>query len=270
MEPPGGLEALQGTLRLLLGLLALCLALLCLLNWRLAWPRGAGGRMRSQAPPASPPLLQVLPSGAAARPGERGVVAAKPLQAPAAGLSAPPLPGGAAGQGSRREPLGPGPPFCSQGSGFRSDLDQHPVLVPPNSPVTTAGSRGVLGQGFSSCHTSTQSRPCSCGRTAWPSRLHAAPAFEYGSSIQRHTERTGLNSANFTASQGPGLDSNFGASAGISVCILSSDSEESPPAAQPLPPPLGQFEWDYYDPGYKRRTRLPQQLPQICSKQYWL
>ncbi|XP_066474039.1 protein huluwa-like [Tiliqua scincoides] len=268
MEPLGGLEALQGTLRLLVGLLVLCLALLFLLNglsvlrWRPAWPRGSG-KAPGQAPPTSPPLLQVLPSGAVARHGQ-------PLWTPAARLLTSPRPGGAAGLRGWREPLGPRPPLCSQGTASSaSDLNKHPVLVPPNSPVTTTGSRGVPGRGFSSCHTSTQSKLRSCSRTVWPSHVHLAP-FEYGSSIQRNEERTGLNSANFTASQGPGLDSNFGASAGISVRILSSDSEESPSAAQPHPQQLGQFEWDYYDPGYKQRTRLPQQLPQICSKQYWL
>lgn len=126
MEPPGGLEALQGPLRLLLGLLALCLALLLLLSWRLARPRGAA-RGRGQVPPASPQLLQVLPSGGAA----------------AAAAPAPPRPG----PGSRREPLGRGPPLGSQGSGSLAGLGRRPVLAPPNSPATTAGSRVSIGGG---------------------------------------------------------------------------------------------------------------------------
>ncbi|XP_053145550.1 protein huluwa-like [Hemicordylus capensis] len=149
-----------------------------------------------------------------------------------------------------------------------SDLEKHPVLVPPNSPETTAsGAHGIPEGAFTRRLTSTQSKLRSCSRSAGPS--HSVP-FEYNSSIRRDDQRAPLNSANFTASQGPGLDSDFGASAGVSVRILSSDSEESPNTPLLCPRQSGRFEWDYYDPSYKRQIRLHHQLPRICSKQYWL
>ncbi|TFK09389.1 prickle-like protein 1 [Platysternon megacephalum] len=86
-------------------------------------------------------------------------------------------------------------------------------------------------------------------------------------------ETAPLNSANFTASLGPGLDSDFGASAGISLRVVSSASEEGAGMAGGCPQASGGLEWDYCDPSYKRRhARLcrPPKLPLTCSKQYWL
>ncbi|XP_025031808.1 uncharacterized protein LOC112542664 [Python bivittatus] len=287
MESPGGLEgqvsALQGTLRLLVGLLVPCLLLLSLLStlllvrWRLC--RRVGDQRALQCPPTSPGLFRLAPKGAVLGhdPGS-GTAQRQPLQ-----------PGGAA----ERVFAGPPAPCCSQraalsyvprasprffrqdrgavlGTGSSStDLEKHPALVPPNSPVTTSGTGGVLERVFSGCHTSTQKRPRSCSRLASAIRSSTGP-FEFGSSIRPGDKRTHLNSANFTASQGPGLDSDFGASAGVSVRILSTDSEGSPNTPILLHQQAELFEWDYYDPSYKKKVQLRHPLPPICSKQYWL
>ncbi|XP_043370937.1 protein huluwa-like [Dermochelys coriacea] len=63
-------------------------------------------------------------------------------------------------------------------------------------------------------------------RTTFPTPVGSVH-FEYSSSIWQGDDGTApLNSANFTASLGPGMDSDFGASAGISLRVVSSDSEE--------------------------------------------
>ncbi|XP_060540402.1 uncharacterized protein LOC117679707 [Pantherophis guttatus] len=136
--------------------------------------------------------------------------------------------------------------------------------------LSTANSRrGVLERVFSSCHTSTQRKPRTCSRVA-PGTHSSTGPFEFGSSIRPGDRRAHLNSANFTASQGPGLDSDFGASAGVSVRILSTDSEGSPNTPVVHRQQAEHFEWDYYDPSYKRKAQLHHSLPPICSKQYWL
>ncbi|XP_039614271.1 protein huluwa [Polypterus senegalus] len=91
--------------------------------------------------------------------------------------------------------------------------------------------------------------------------------FEYASSIP-HEETQFINSGN-ASTLGPGLDSDFGASAGISLRILSSDSEGCANALW-----ASGLEWDYYDPNYKKRNhmlkQMHHQLPAVCTKQYWV
>ncbi|XP_033020151.1 protein huluwa-like [Lacerta agilis] len=294
MDPPAGVEeqalALQPTLRLLVGLLIPCLLLLFLLNcllllgWRPTCRR-VGRRELGQAPPASPQLFQVVSGSAVLRQGDNGRVVLQQLLQPAegpGGLRAFPLPLSCSGRaapssGSRsrgatrphrssQAPLrghpGNGTPRGTVSSS--SDQDKQPILVPPNTPVSGSGTGDIPDGTFSHCHTSTQNKVCRSSRPVSATHPQAVP-FEHGSSIQCEDQRVQFNSANFTASQGPGLDSDFGASAGVSVRILS-DCEGSP--GTPL---LGRlFEWDYYDPTYKREDQLHRQLPPIQSKQYWL
>ncbi|XP_061468923.1 protein huluwa-like [Rhineura floridana] len=289
MEPLMGVQeqayALQPTLHLLVGLLILCLLLLFILNcllllrWRLTCRRVRGEKMLSQgAPPASPQLFQVVSGSAVVRQGGGGRVLLQPGNGPA-GLPAFPLPSSCSQGASRLQTLfgSQDPPRvppgkrASQGlASSSSDQDKHPILVPPNTPDMASGTGGILTAAFSSSrHTSTQRKVGSCSRSMSATHSHVVP-FECGSSIQDEGQRAQLNSANFTASQGPGLDSDFGASAGVSVRILSSDSERSPTTPLLCQQQSGLFEWDYYDPSYKGKAQLHQQLPRICSKQYWL
>ncbi|XP_053264208.1 protein huluwa-like [Podarcis raffonei] len=294
MDPPAGVEeqtrALQPTLRLLVGLLIPCLLLLFLLNlllllgWRPTCRR-VGRRELGQAPPASPQLFQVVSGSAVLRQDGKGRVVLQQLLQPAEGPGGPrafPLPmscsGRAAASSGSRSRGTPRPHRSSQaplrghpGNGASrgtvsssSDQDKQTILVPPNTPESGSGTGGIPDGTFSRCHTSTQNKVCRSSRPVSATHPQAVP-FEHGSSIRCEDQRAQLNSANFTASQGPGLDSDFGASAGVSVRILS-DCEASP--GTPL---LGRlFEWDYYDPTYKREDQLSRQLPPVRSKQYWL
>ncbi|XP_067107190.1 protein huluwa [Osmerus mordax] len=69
---------------------------------------------------------------------------------------------------------------------------------------------------------------------------------------------------------GPGLDSDFGASAGVSLRILSADSDGLCNGAS-----ASALEWDYYyyDPCYVRQNNIPKHKhhrPAMHSRQYWV
>ncbi|XP_042365529.1 protein huluwa [Plectropomus leopardus] len=70
-----------------------------------------------------------------------------------------------------------------------------------------------------------------------------------------------------TTAVGPGLDSDFGASAGVSLRILSdSDGLSNGVLASAL-------EWDYYDPCYVKQNNVPKHKhhrPAVHTKQYWV
>ncbi|KAI5612930.1 hypothetical protein C0J50_4662 [Silurus asotus] len=71
-----------------------------------------------------------------------------------------------------------------------------------------------------------------------------------------------------SSAAGPGLDSDFGASAGVSLRILSADSDGFPGATW-----ASGLEWDYYDPSYVTQNHVPKHrhhAPPITSKQYWV
>uniref|UniRef100_UPI0037E98E52 protein huluwa n=1 Tax=Semicossyphus pulcher TaxID=241346 RepID=UPI0037E98E52 len=71
-----------------------------------------------------------------------------------------------------------------------------------------------------------------------------------------------------TSAVGPGLDSDFGASAGVSLRILSADSDGLSNGVL-----ASALEWDYYDPCYVKQNNLPKQKhhrPAIHTKQYWV
>ncbi|XP_073537566.1 protein huluwa-like [Phyllobates terribilis] len=114
------------------------------------------------------------------------------------------------------------------------------------------------------CHkTSTQRKPVGASLNPLGSIL-----FDHASSIPPDDTPTRV-SAN-SSFQGPGLDTDFGVSAGVSLHILSSDSDSCSQSW------ASGMEWDYYDPCYMRKNRLRRetwqnhQLPVICSKQYWV
>ncbi|XP_053334004.1 protein huluwa isoform X1 [Clarias gariepinus] len=71
-----------------------------------------------------------------------------------------------------------------------------------------------------------------------------------------------------SSAAGPGLDSDFGASAGVSLRILSADSDGFPGATW-----ASGLEWDYYDPSYVTQNHVPKHrhhAPPVTTKQYWV
>nr|XP_033785135.1 protein huluwa-like [Geotrypetes seraphini] len=158
------------------------------------------------------------------------------------------------------------PAGCSQSRSLlattsSSDLDARPRLVPPNSPEIPVAMETC--QEMYARKTSTQ-RKSESDTVLVVSPLDPVQ-FEYPSSICQEEVAMPV-SANSTFA-GPGLDSDFGASAGISLRILSSDTDSCSYSW------ISGLEWDYYDPGYVRRAQRRKQrhqLPMLCSKQYWV
>ncbi|CAL9682156.1 unnamed protein product [Knipowitschia caucasica] len=71
-----------------------------------------------------------------------------------------------------------------------------------------------------------------------------------------------------TSAVGSGLDSDFGASAGVSLRILSADSDGLSNGVL-----ASALEWDYYDPCYVKQNHIPRQKhprPVMHTKQYWV
>ncbi|XP_053195469.1 protein huluwa [Scomber japonicus] len=71
-----------------------------------------------------------------------------------------------------------------------------------------------------------------------------------------------------TSAVGPGLDSDFGASAGVSLRILSADSDGLSNGVL-----ASALEWDYYDPCYVKQNNVPKHKhhrPAMHTKQYWV
>ncbi|KAM9841098.1 protein huluwa [Aulostomus maculatus] len=64
-----------------------------------------------------------------------------------------------------------------------------------------------------------------------------------------------------------GLDSDFGASAGVSLRILSADSDGLSNGVL-----ASALEWDYYDPCYVKQNNVPKHKhrPAVYTKQYWV
>ncbi|XP_043933356.1 protein huluwa-like isoform X2 [Protopterus annectens] len=171
--------------------------------------------------------------------------------------------------------LGPRSTGCSKATPMvttsSSDSEFQPNRVPPNSPENTASAAVIPPVSFphrTSTHTRVQNN-----NILFVSPLDSIH-FEYASSIPN--ENTVIVNSASSFSEGPGLDSDFGASAGISLRILSSDSESFPNAAAAATARYSTnsgMEWDYYDPSFKRQHHLQtqsRQFPVICSKQYWI
>ncbi|TDH02179.1 hypothetical protein EPR50_G00170460 [Perca flavescens] len=71
-----------------------------------------------------------------------------------------------------------------------------------------------------------------------------------------------------TSAVGPGLDSDFGASAGVSLRILSGDSDSLSNGVL-----ASALEWDYYDPCYVKQNNVNKHKhhrPAVHTKQYWV
>ncbi|KAJ8339283.1 hypothetical protein SKAU_G00360690 [Synaphobranchus kaupii] len=148
-------------------------------------------------------------------------------------------------------------PVLLQSSDSETD---RPNRVPPNSPEFSAPPLG--GTSRSMRRSSTMELLNETKNTGVYAVDSMKLEYEYASSVPQESSCF-IASAN-SSIVGPGLDSDFGASAGISLRILSSDSDGLSNAI---------LEWDYYDPSYVRQNHVPKHLhhmPTVTTKQYWV
>uniref|UniRef100_A0A9J7WWQ7 Huluwa n=1 Tax=Cyprinus carpio carpio TaxID=630221 RepID=A0A9J7WWQ7_CYPCA len=136
-----------------------------------------------------------------------------------------------------------------------SDSDTERVnTVPPNSPA----------QQFSMQMTSMRRSSTMELERAPLDKIHVE--CESASIIQ--PENSCYVASSSPSARGSGLDSDFGASAGVSLRILSMDSDGFPGSAW-----ASALEWDYYDPSYVTQNHIPKHRPHappITTKQYWV
>ncbi|XP_075431477.1 protein huluwa-like [Ascaphus truei] len=150
----------------------------------------------------------------------------------------------------------------SQGTESTSELEARYNAVPPNSSEAETAP-GVTPKVKFPHKTSTQRK--APGGSVFFTTLDSMH-FDQASCIPHGDTSVQLGHT----LPGPGLDSDFGASAGISMHILSSDSDTCSQSWA-----LG-MEWDYYDPCYmrsnrhRRDPRWNHHPPMLCSKQYWV
>ncbi|KAK9532547.1 hypothetical protein VZT92_009927 [Zoarces viviparus] len=142
-------------------------------------------------------------------------------------------------------------PVLPQSSG--SEAETRLNLVPPNSPTEETEHVGHLRRS-STFQMLTDVNPDVMFDKVGTECVFTNPP----------SEASYLN----TSAVGPGLDSDFGASAGVSLRILSADSDglSSGVLASAL-------EWDYYDPCYVKQNNLPKHKhhrPAVHTKQYWV
>uniref|UniRef100_A0A3Q2G7E1 Huluwa n=1 Tax=Cyprinodon variegatus TaxID=28743 RepID=A0A3Q2G7E1_CYPVA len=116
--------------------------------------------------------------------------------------------------------------------------------------------------------------PLGDGRTAYMSL--SEPVLSHPVTSSRASSRDGaglthrirlLRPDGNTSTVGPGLDSDFGASA-VSLRILSADSDGLSNGLL-----SSALEWDYYDPCYVRQNNIPKHnnhRPVMHTKQYWV
>ncbi|XP_054612350.1 protein huluwa [Dunckerocampus dactyliophorus] len=145
------------------------------------------------------------------------------------------------------------PVLPMQASDSETEVRLH--LVPPNSPTET---QHAVQAGRSS--------PYGMLTELSPGVMHIFDqvdmACEY---IDPPSERSCLNTS---AVQGSGLDSDFGASAGVSLRILSADSDGLSNGVL-----ASALEWDYYDPCYVKQNNVPKHKHHrtaLHSRQYWV
>uniref|UniRef100_A0A8B9LN02 Huluwa n=1 Tax=Astyanax mexicanus TaxID=7994 RepID=A0A8B9LN02_ASTMX len=133
-------------------------------------------------------------------------------------------------------------------------------LVPPNSPEQLATNNGRASLPVRMMRRSSTMEL----ELVSLDKLHVEG--EIISSIPQETSCFVASASSSAA--GPGLDSDFGASAGVSLRILSADSDGFPGGAW-----ASGLEWDYYDPSYVTQNHVPKHrhhAPPITIKQYWV
>uniref|UniRef100_A0A8D3A7U2 Huluwa n=1 Tax=Scophthalmus maximus TaxID=52904 RepID=A0A8D3A7U2_SCOMX len=164
-------------------------------------------------------------------------------------------PDGATGSGSLRAPStirATSAPLLPQSSD--SEAETRVNLVPPNSPT-------VKRVGY-------MYRSSTYGMLTDVNPAAAARVFDKVEMECEYSNLPSETSCPNTSAVGPGLDSDFGASAGVSLRILSADSDGLSNGVL-----ASALEWDYYDPCYVRQNNVPRHKhprPAIHTKQYWV
>nr|XP_046231626.1 protein huluwa isoform X2 [Scatophagus argus] len=134
-----------------------------------------------------------------------------------------------------------------------SEAETRVNLVPPNSPVQTEHV-GLIRRS-STYEMLTDVVP-------------GVAAFDKADVVCEYTSPPSEASCLNTSAVGPGLDSDFGASAGVSLRILSADSDGLSNGVL-----ASALEWDYYDPCYVKQNNVPKHKhhrPAVHAKQYWV
>ncbi|XP_012723395.2 protein huluwa isoform X1 [Fundulus heteroclitus] len=135
-----------------------------------------------------------------------------------------------------------------------SDAETRVNLVPPNSPMQETERVGDIR--WSSSYKKLMEVNT------------VAPGLPYDKLVLECEHPTPETSSLNTSAVGPGLDSDFGASAGVSLRILSGDSDGLSNGLL-----SSALEWDYYDPCYVRQNNIPKHnrhRPLMHAKQYWV
>ncbi|XP_072518308.1 protein huluwa [Salminus brasiliensis] len=196
----------------------------------------------SSAPELGPPVTSSLASSA-----ERRVRLLRPDGATYAGSA------------SLRSWLrGSAPVLLLQSSGSEAERCN---LVPPNSPEPLAANNG---------RASIPVRMMRRSSTMELELISLDKVHVEGEVISSIPQENScfVASGSSSSAAGPGLDSDFGASAGVSLRILSADSDGFPGGAW-----ASGLEWDYYDPSYVTQNHVPKHrhhAPPITIKQYWV
>ncbi|XP_056146385.1 protein huluwa [Lampris incognitus] len=141
-----------------------------------------------------------------------------------------------------------------------SEEDTRVDVVPTNSPATHDPSSKQM------CHIRRSSTLESLTDVNHSFTDYLFDKVDYESDYTCHTSR-GTSCLNISTA-GPGLDSDFGASAGVSLRILSADSDGLSNGVF-----ASALEWDYYDPCYVQQNNLPRHglhRPAVHVKQYWV
>ncbi|XP_034402049.1 protein huluwa [Cyclopterus lumpus] len=158
------------------------------------------------------------------------------------------LPSGARAHGTGNAAWRKSAPVVPQSSD--SEAETRVNLVPPNSPTQEVGHL---------CRSSTYDMLTD---------VNPGGALLVFDKVDMYTEPHSEASYLNTSALGPGLDSDFGASAGVSLRILSADSDGLSNGVL-----ASVLEWDYYDPCYVKQNNLPKHKhhrPAVHTKQYWV
>eukprot|EP00063_Salmo_salar_P021434 XP_013996269.1 PREDICTED: uncharacterized protein LOC106569438 [Salmo salar] len=138
---------------------------------------------------------------------------------------------------------------------------ERPNLVPPNSPALNNPHSTVTSDQRPMRRCSTMELLNNIGEHQF-----GMVECEYSSNIP--PEMLCFVVSDNSSTMGPGLDSDFGASAGVSLRILSADSDGLNNGVWD-----SGMEWDYYDPCYVREKNIPKQkhhMPALHTKHYWV
>ncbi|XP_023840167.1 protein huluwa [Salvelinus sp. IW2-2015] len=140
---------------------------------------------------------------------------------------------------------------------------ERPNLVPPNSPALNNPHSTVTSDQRPMRRCSTMELLNNIGEHQFDMVDFEC---EYSSNIP--PEMSCFVVSDNSSTMGPGLDSDFGASAGVSLRILSADSDGLNNGFWD-----SGMEWDYYDPCYVREKNIPKQkhhMPALHTKHYWV